>query len=363
MATKVFIAATAQHCGKTTMSVCLMQLARERYRSVGFIKPVGQEYVSVAGREVDKDTALFAGTFGLEADLAYMSPVVARHEFTRQVLDGVIRTEALRDRIATSVAELERRHDFLIIEGTGHGGVGSVIGLSNARVAALCRAPVLIVCRGGIGSAVDAVALNLALYRSEGARPRVVVANKLIPAKRAQALGYLGKAFGGSELTVIGGLDYSPVLANPTLASLSQLLGVTLAGDREQRTRIVYHIQLGAASTQRCVDLLARATLLVTTSTRDELIVTLASLYPLPEYRERIAGLVIAGRPDVSRVSQRILDASGLPYLRVPRPTGDVFHEVTEFVSKIGAEDREKLDWIREAGQRQIDFDAIVGAL
>lgn len=359
MAKKIFIGATEQHSGKTTMSVCLTHLARKRYRSVGFIKPVGQEYVQLGGLDVDKDTALLAETFGLREDLPLMSPVVARRDFTKEVLDGRVRVEDLTERILACVAELERRHDFLVIEGTGHGGVGAVIGLSNARVARLCGAPVLVVCKGGIGSAVDAVTLNLALYEKEGAAVRFVLANKLLPEKREQSLTYIRKAFAGQDLTVVGGLDWSPVLANPTLAQIARALGAKLQGDAAQRSRILHHIHLGAASTERCVELLENSTLLVTTSTRDELLVTFASLYALPEYHDRIAGLVIAGAAAVSRVSQQILDSSGIPYVRVTRTTGEVFSQVLDYTAKTGPEDAEKLAWIEEAGERMIDFSAI----
>lgn len=359
MAKKIFIGATDQHSGKTTMSVCLTHLARQRYRSVGFMKPVGQEYVQMAGLDVDKDTALLAETFSLHDDLPLMSPVVAKRDFTKDVLDGRVRPEELAQRIQSSLAELERRHDFIVIEGTGHGGVGSVIGLSNARVARLCDAPVLIVCKGGIGSAVDSVSLNLALYEKEGASVRCVLANKLLPKKREQALHYMRKAFEGQDLEVVGGLDWSPVLANPTLGQIAKALEVPLQGDPAQRTRIAHHIQLGAASVERCVDLLGDSTLVITTSTRDELLVSIASLYALPEYRAKIAGLVISGTIPVCRVSQHILDASGVPYLRVERPTGEVFRAVMDYTAKTGPEDLEKIAWIRSAGERMIDFASI----
>ena len=65
---------------------------------------------------------------------------------------------------------MERKYDFLIIEGAGHGGVGSVVGLGAAVVASLCDAPVVMVSGGGIGNVIDSVLLNLPLYRAEGAR-------------------------------------------------------------------------------------------------------------------------------------------------------------------------------------------------
>ena len=77
MARKVFVAATGQNSGKTTTSVSLMYMARKKYARVGFIKPLGPKpTVADNGLVADKDAALMAEVFGLEDDLALMSPVV-----------------------------------------------------------------------------------------------------------------------------------------------------------------------------------------------------------------------------------------------------------------------------------------------
>ena len=54
--------------------------------------------------------------------------------------------------------------DVLLIEGTGHAGVGAVIGLSNADVAALLQAPVLIVSEAGVGRPIDEIVLDHCLF-------------------------------------------------------------------------------------------------------------------------------------------------------------------------------------------------------
>ncbi len=41
MCRKIFIAATGQNTGKTTISLSLIHLARRKYGRVGFIKAVG----------------------------------------------------------------------------------------------------------------------------------------------------------------------------------------------------------------------------------------------------------------------------------------------------------------------------------
>ena len=49
------------------------------------------------------------------------------------------------------------------------------IGLNNARIARMLDAPVLLICGGGIGNAIDSVHMNVALYRQEGADVRMVL--------------------------------------------------------------------------------------------------------------------------------------------------------------------------------------------
>lgn len=43
----IFVAATKQHVGKTTTSLALMAGLQKRFPKVGFIKPVGQQHVTV----------------------------------------------------------------------------------------------------------------------------------------------------------------------------------------------------------------------------------------------------------------------------------------------------------------------------
>ena len=359
MAKKVFIGATGQNCGKTTMSVSLMHLARQKYERVGFIKPIGPKIEGYGDMMLDMDAILMAKTYGLEEDIALMNPVSLHKNFTRDYLAGKMNCCELKERIVAAVAELEKKYDFLIIEGAGHGGVGSVIGLSNACVASTIGAPVIIVADSGIGSTIDSVHLNLALYEKEEADVRMVLVNKIRADKREQVLGYLDKGFPGRNIRVTGGFNYSPILANPTLGHIGRLLNLPLHGDTEGRSRIIHHIQLGAASSQRVIDGLMESTIMIVTSSRDELIVTLSSLYHIPAYRERLVGMVIAGHVPVSEITQQILDDSHIPYIRVHETTADVFTTLMEDVAKITVEDREKLAWIQANAENEIDFEAI----
>ncbi|NVN98308.1 MAG: AAA family ATPase [Geobacteraceae bacterium] len=359
MCKKLFIAATGQNCGKTTMSVSLMHLAKKKYGRVGFIKPIGPKIEMFGDRMVDMDAALMAKAYGLEKDIHLMSPVALHKNFTKEFLAGQIKREELEERVVSSVRELEKRYDFLIIEGAGHAGVGSIIGLNNARVAHLLDAPVIVVAGSGIGSVVDSIRLNMALFEKEKADVRLAVINKVRYDKRKHIIDLVRQAFAGEPLNITGGFNYSPILANPTLGHISRLLNLPLRANAKERSRIIHNIQLGAASSQKVVDNLLDDTLLVVTGSRDELLVTISSLYHIPEYLEKIAGLIITGHAPVSEISQRIVEDSGIPYIRIDETTADVYTAISEDVAKITVEDVEKLNWIKDHAEKEIDFEAI----
>ena len=359
MCKKIFVASTGQNTGKTTTSISLLHLARKKYKRVGFIKPFGPKVINYLGQDVDVDAALIAHVYDMESNLRLMSPVVLHSQTTRKVLDGRIDASDYLARIEQAVAELEDKCDFLIIEGAGHSGVGSVVGLSNAHVAKRLDAPVLMVAGGGVGSVIDDIHLNLSIFREAGAEVRAILPNKLLRSKREMILHYIDLAFRDSGIKVVGGFNYSPILANASLVYLSDLLKSKLHASAEQGSQIVHHVQLGAASTQRVVDLLQESTLVIVTSSRDEVLVMLSTLYHLPEYKNKLAGLVITGVAPIANIVQRVLDDAQIPYLRSTKTSADIYTTIQEDVAKIRADDDQKIGLVRKLAETEIDFELL----
>lgn len=360
MAKKLFVAAIDKNSGKTTTSIALMHLAMKKYERVGYIKPFGGQTVHFRRRVVDKDVALMSQVFGLTKDLKYMSPVVLASDTTHNVIDGIISPADLQKRIVLACAALEKKCDFILIEGSGHPGVGSVMQISNAHIARMLDAPVLLVTGGGLGNVVDRLSMINLLFEKEQVNVRAILVNRLIPEKRERSLDYLGRALKNETFKVIGGFDYQPILANPTLRRISGVLDLPLHGNKREMQRIIYKVQVGAASTQRVMELIQEPSLIIVTSSRDELLVTLAHLYQMPHYRALIVGLVISGASPIGFITQQILDKSKIPYMRAEKKiTADLYHAINKDVSKIVAEDREKLDLIRALAEDHFNCDAI----
>jgi len=359
MARKIFIAATGMNSGKTTTSLSLMHMALKKYDRVGFVKPIGPKPVEYNDYVVDKDAILMAKMFGLVDDLPLMSPFVLQQGDTRRFLDGDLSSEQAIQKMYDAIAELDAKNDFLIIEGAGHTGVGSVFGCNNAQIAHKTGAPVLMVTGGGLGNVVDSALLNYALFEKEQADVKAILVNKIIPEKREQTLEYLNKAFQSEGIKVIGGFNYQPILANPTLRRIANVLGIKLFANEKESQRIVHNIQIGAASAQRVAELLRDSSLVIVNSSRDELLVTIANLYQIPKYHDKIAGIIIPGVGQVSHITQKIIENSGIPYMRAGRTSSTVFEILKDDVSKLTAEDTHKLHLITDLAEKRFNFDAI----
>ena len=179
---RVFIAATRQNDGKTTTSLGLLAALQTIYPRIGYIKPVGQRFVEIAEHKIDEDTVLMDSVYKLNCPLVDMSPIAVEPDFTRKYLESS-NYDALAKKIQNAFDRVAWEKDFVLCEGSGHAGVGSVFDLSNAQVAKILGAKVVIVTRGGIGKPIDEVALNQALFEKAGVEIVGVIINKVLPEK------------------------------------------------------------------------------------------------------------------------------------------------------------------------------------
>ena len=158
---RLFVAATRQDDGKTTTCLGLFAVLQQKLSRVGYIKPIGQRFVKLENHLIDEDTVLFDKTYDIRTPIESMSPVAIDSTFTRRFLDDPVGMHPiLIDKVIRAFDRSAYEKDVIIIEGSGHAGVGSICDLSNAEVARMLGAKVIIVARGGIGKPVDELALQ-----------------------------------------------------------------------------------------------------------------------------------------------------------------------------------------------------------
>ena len=79
----------------------------------------------------------------------------------------------------------------------------------------------------------------------------------------------------------------------------------------------------------------------------------------IPVLAAGVADLVIPGHTPVSAITQSILDESGIPYIRIHKSTAEVYSALLDHVSKITAEDTEKLDLLYSSAETYLNFEEI----
>ncbi|MEW5816893.1 MAG: AAA family ATPase, partial [Spirochaetota bacterium] len=205
----LYVSATRQNDGKTTTALGLFNAITELFPKVGYIKPIGQQVKMIGKHRIDKDAALMNKVFHIGVQLNDMSPIAVPSGFTENyILHGDVKT--LQDKIHKAYSKASRGKNFMVIEGTGHAGVGSVLDLSNAAVAKLLDAPVVIVAGGGIGRPIDEVMLNKAVFDNHGVDVLGVIINKVIPDKYEKIEKFVRLGFERKGIKVLGVIPFYP---------------------------------------------------------------------------------------------------------------------------------------------------------
>ena len=274
----VYLAATGQNRGKTTVSLGVLDGFQRRGLSTGFIKPVGQRTVIEDGVPADEDAVLMKSVFDLAEPLGQMSPVHIPRGFTQAYIEGRV-VEDLGERIRTAHAAFAADRDILLIEGTGHAGVGAVIGLSNAAVAAMIGAPAVIVSEGGVGRPIDEIVLNAALFERQGVHVAGAIVNKVDLDAKPGLARTLEQGLARLGIPLLGVLPYRPILSNPTLAMvLEGVHGETLhpGPDLDQ---VIGGVAIGAMEPEHMLERIGPRSLVIVPGDREDVIAAIAEAH------------------------------------------------------------------------------------
>jgi BioD-like phosphotransacetylase family protein len=357
---RVFLAATGQNRGKTTASLGLTAAIIGRGARTGFIKPVGQRYLVVEGTRADEDAVLMKAVFDLPDALDDMSPVTLPRHFTTDYIMGRVE-EDLEQEVIDAAARVAEGKDVLLIEGTGHAGVGAVVGLSNARVAALLEAPVVIVSEGGVGRPIDEIVLNHALFERHGVRVIGALVNKVDVDSHPQLPEVLGRGLAQHGIDLLGCIPYSELLANPSLELIATHLDGELLAGEAAAGRTVGHVAIGAMRAEHATGFIQERTLLITPGDRSDLIAMALELNAADE--GRVTGLVLTGgfRPDEPVLAG--LRSAGLFTYLAQADTYRTAQAVDEILVKTHQTDADKIATIIQLVGGAIDLEAFLAHL
>ncbi|MDD5439185.1 MAG: AAA family ATPase [Candidatus Omnitrophica bacterium] len=362
MAKKIFIAATYQNVGKTTVSIGLLAHLQKTFRRIGFIKPIGQRYLMEHGYKVDEDSVLIEKIFSVcNTNIKDLSPIAVEPGFTEKYITGNANSNYKRD-IVDAYRKISRDKDLVVIEGTGHAGVGSVFDLSNATVARLLGAKVILIAPGGVGRPIDEVLLNKALFDKCGVRLAGVIVNKVLTEKFNKINKLVRDGFRKQKIPIIGVMPYQKRLDIPTFREIMEELKVALICGDENIDVPVDKILIGAMEVTDALKYLENNTLVITPSDRIDLLN--AVIKTQAESKERhinkISGVVLTGdmEPNTHIIDE--LAKLEIPTVQVKTDTFTATKRICDIVVKVKPEDTEKIRLIRDMVEKYVDFDLVM---
>lgn len=360
---KLFVAATRQDQGKTTISLGLLAAFEEIAPPVGFIKPVGQRYVEVDGVRVDEDVALMRAVFKPDVGLADMSPITVGRTFTRDYILKPNRAE-LVDRVRGAFERVCAGKSAVVIEGTGHAGVGACFDMSNAEVAQILGAKVLIVTEGGIGGPIDEVMLNASVFREHGVPILGVVLNKVRPEKLDSVATFVEEGLARKRVELLGVIPHEDALANPTMRQILDEVGGDLLNGDGYLGNEIETVIVGAMTAHRALDYIYHNSLLITPGDRDDLILAAMSSYAMGDDKANfVAGILLTGgvRPHENIV--RLLRRTNIPVVLVKGDSYSVAAAVNNLKIKIQPADTKKIVMARRLIKRFVNVQRILDSL
>lgn len=357
---KIYVAATRQNDGKTVNCMGLLAAFKKRFAKVGYIKPVGQRYQEVNGYKIDEDAILMKEVYGIEGDIADMSPVAIPRGFTEDYILDPHRNALIAD-IQRAYAGISAGKDVMLVEGTGHAGVGSVFDMSNGDVASLLGTKVLLVSSGGIGRPIDEVMLNKAMFDQSGVEILGVVINKVQPEKYDKINEIVRKGLERKGLKVIGVIPYYPSLSHPNVQQLMEEIdGELLSGERGLKNEVARTV-IGAMSPHEAMDYFTRDSLLITPGTREDIVLAAMSSCVVHVGKQHcVSGIVLTGGTAPHTNVMDLIKRTYIPVILTPDDTFSVAAKIDNLIVKIRPSDTEKISSVENLIEEYVDIDRII---
>ena len=360
MAKKIFVAATQQNDGKTTVSLGLIAALKKKFDRIGFIKPIGQRYLMEQGYKVDEDSVLIEHIFGIKCNIKDMSPVAIERGFTERFIEKGA-DEDYAKVIEESFEKVAKDNDLVIIEGTGHAGVGSVFGFSNATVARLLDANVIIISSGGVGKPIDEVMLNKALFDKEKVNLAGVIVNKVLMEKYDRISRLVKKGMEQKGLNVCGVLPHQKILDIPTIREIKEDLKIRAMYEGENLDQQAEKILIGAMRVKDALQYIENNSLMIIPGDRDDMIHATCDVHSGKLKKGvHISGVILSGGllPRIRTLA--MLKDANIPVLVTDEETYSIASRIHSMVVKIKPQDSHKINIIVDMVDKYVDINNIL---
>ncbi|WP_336133513.1 phosphotransacetylase family protein [Natronomonas amylolytica] len=349
----ILVTSTDRSTGKTAVALALAKAAEARGEDVGYMKPIGTRLRSAVGKTIDEDPLLAREILGLDAETHEMEPVVYSPTFVQEVVRGHEDVDALRESIESGFDDLAADHDRMVLEGGGSLATGGVIEATDADLAELLDATVVLVARYEEPGDIDDV---LAAAETLGDRLGGVLFNAVPDAAFDDLASDVVPFLESRGIRVYGTIPYQPDLAGVSVADLADELGAEILTERASTDALVQRFVVGAMTANEALKGLRRV--------RDAALVTGGDRTDIQTTALEASGvkcLLLTGgiRPPEAALGRA--ESEGIPVLLVRTDTKTTIDRAETVISSGRTRDADTVDRMSELLGDYADIDAMLG--
>ena len=358
MAQGIYVSATEAHCGRSLVSLGIVELLLRTTQRVAVFRPIIRR-----GRDGkrDRNIDLLLTHFGL--DVAYDDTFGVVSEEACDIL-AEEKQDDLLDRIIRRYGALEKQYDYVLVIGADFGCETSPFGFElDVTIAQSLGLPVVLLGTGAgrnVDEAVSPLLLALDEFHEKGCSVAAVIVNRAEPGDSTAISDRLERVLGREGL-LTAVIPTDEKLARPTVGEIAAELDAAVLYGTERLGNLVEHFLIVAMQVENYLPHLRDGVLLITPGDRGDVVLSALLAHQSRGYPQ-IAGMILStGVRPAESVLRLLEDFPNIPpILGVGTDTYQTASAVGRVASYITPSNREKIALSLKLFAQHVDGAALV---
>ncbi len=356
----VYITTLEPFSGKSLISIGLMNELLIRKDKVGYFRPVIDDYP-----DGQKDNHIKTMIDYFKLDLPYEDA----YGFNRSDLIHLLnqgQEAKVIDQIIRKYKKLEKRFDFILMEGSDFSGEGAMIEFElNVKLASNLAIPSILV-SSGVSKSFDEYISNIKLaydsFKEEKVVVPAIIANKIKPKNIKKTIARIKKVVG--EDTYVSAIPRDENLLKPSMRDiLNYFEGKIIMGEDYMEKPVKYY-EVGAMQLRHYLTKLKEKTVVILPGDRGDLILGAIQADKSDNY-PNLSGIVLTGGITPERAIMRLIEGikTTIPIIGIKPNTYEATIKIGDLKPKINPYDTRKIMKSISLFRKHIDVRVVLDKL
>ncbi len=336
MKKSLYITTVEPNSGKSIVTLGLMNELLSHTGKVGYFRPIVNDE-----KDNHINTVLEFFKLKQKPEDAY---ALTRAEVVKCLNEG--KEQKIFERIIRQYKKLEKKFDFILIEGSDFAGEGTIVEFDiNVKIAVNLNAPTVLVGNAGkkkVSEFISGIQLAYENFKEKNVEIVALIANKVLSKNLESIVNKLKKIT--EEETYVAAIPRDETLANPSMQDIIHYMNARILLGENALNKEIKRIAVGAMQIRHFLKYIKDKTLVITPGDRADII--LASLqvdrsYNYPE----IAGIVLSGGLIPEKNIMKLLEGvnTGVPIISVKQQTYEAATMIESMKIQINPYNKQKI--------------------